>query len=186
MGILDQLRPDGPLTTYESSAHRPVVRPGHVECRTSLLNACQASKELYYLFIPYFYRNSLVKNRSELFHFFRMLARRPDRRPMVRSFAWVGILRGEPVNPGSSAALLHEEATMIAERWNSIKYEWPCDRLDHDIAELSKYAALGLDYTTFFRPLLAKPVPAGFIPQARLLFDLVRPAVLFQYLLSPK
>lgn len=149
MGILDQLRPDGPLTTYKSSAHRPVVRLSHVECRTSLLNACLASKELHGLVIPYLYRNSLIRDRRELFHFFRALARRPDRRPMVRSFAWVGILRGEPVNPGPSAALLHEEATIIAERWDSIKDEWPCDRLDHDIAELCKYAALVLDCVTF-------------------------------------
>ncbi|KAL2285381.1 hypothetical protein FJTKL_08300 [Diaporthe vaccinii] len=138
LGILDQLRPDGPLTTYESRARRPIGRPSHVECRTSLLNACLASKELYGLVIPCLYRNSLIRDRRELFHFFRTLARRPDRRPMVRSFAWVGILRGEAVKPGSSAALLHEEATMIAERWNSIKDEWPCDRLDHDIAELLK------------------------------------------------
>lgn len=145
IGILDQLRPDGPLTTYKSSARKPVVRAGHVECRTSFLDACLASKELYSLVIPYLYRNVLIRDRRELFDFFRTLARRSDRRLMVRTFAWAGILRGEPDHPGSNAALLHEEATMIAERWNSIKDVWPCDRQDHDIAKLSKYAALGLE-----------------------------------------
>lgn len=144
MGILDHLRPDGPLTRYESNANRPVVRLGHVEYRTILLNACVASKELHGLFIPWLYRGPLIRDRRELFHFFRTLARRPDRRSMVRSFAWVGILRGEPSHLGSSTTLLLEEAIITAERWDSIKDEWPCNRLDHDIAELSKYAALDL------------------------------------------
>lgn len=147
LSVLDELHPVGPLTAFESTAEKPMVSPGHLECRTSLLNICLASRAFHELAIPHLYRNPLVKDRWELFRFFCTLAKQADRRPMVRSFAWAGVMWEADTDAGSSIRRLEDEATMSAECWDSIKDEWPRDRVDLDIAKLSEYEAPDTDRT---------------------------------------
>lgn len=147
LSVLDEIRPVGPVTAYESAAEKPVVSSGHVECRTSLLNVCLASRAFHELAIPHFYRNPLVKDRRELFRFFCALAKQADRRPMVRSFAWAGVMWEADVDVGSSIRRLEDEAVISAECWDSIKDQWPRDPVDLEIAKLSEYDAPDTDRT---------------------------------------
>lgn len=142
LGVLEELRPVGPVTAYESCAEKPMVSPGHLDCRTSLLNVCLASRAFHELAIPYLYRHPLVNDRLGLYRFFCALARQADRRPMVWSFAWAGVLCEDEPDAISSLRHLEDEAVSSAEDWNSIKDEWPHDPFDLEIAKLSKYEAL--------------------------------------------
>lgn len=125
------------------------------------MNVCLASKELCGLAIPILYRNSLVKDRRELFYFFSALAQRPDRRLMVRSFSWVGGLWEDDVDPESKIALSHKEATAAADCWSSIKDKWPREGVDYEIAKISKSGALRL--YQYYILLLAGLAPSAFI-----------------------
>lgn len=154
MSILDQMRPVGSLTTYESTADKPVVRPSHIERRTSLLNVSLSCREFYGLAIPYLYRNPLIKDRRELFRFFSTLATRADRRQMIRSFAWVGVLWVGDIIPESSMSHLLEETSLAAECWSSIKSEWPREAIDHDIAIFCEYEFSSLGYVCFLASML--------------------------------
>lgn len=181
LGFLDEIRAVGSLTTSESTAERPVVRPGHLECRTSLLNVCLSSRALYGLAIPRIYRNSLVKDRRELLHFFRKLVKQADRRPMVRSFAWAGVLWEADADAGSSIHSLEDEATIAADFWNSIKDEWPRNRVDYDIAKVSEYEFPDTDCTCCSAP----EAPANWPhPQGQPLSQPIVPASSFQWLSS--
>lgn len=142
LGILDEICPVGPLTAPESTADKPAVSPGHLDCRSGLLNICSASKAFYELAIPHLYRNPLIKNRRELFRFFCALATRADRRFMVRSFAWAGVMWEAHADAASSARHLEEEAATLTEYWDLIKDAWPRDRVDLEIAKLSEYDTL--------------------------------------------
>lgn len=147
LGILDELRPIGPVTAYESSAEKPMVSPAHLECRTSLLNVCLASRAFYELGIPYLYRHPLVNDKLGLYRFFCALARQADRRPMVRSFAWAGVLWEDEPDAMSSIRHLEAEAVSSAEVWNSIKDKWPREPVDLEIAKISEYNHPEIEYT---------------------------------------
>jgi hypothetical protein len=53
---------------------------------------------------------------------------------------------------GSSIRHLEEEAAIFAECWDSIKDEWPRDRVDLEIAKLSEYDAHDTDRTCCSTP----------------------------------
>ncbi|KAK2598851.1 hypothetical protein N8I77_012234 [Diaporthe amygdali] len=167
LGVLDEIRPVGSLTTSESTAERPVVRPGHLECRASLLNVCLSSRAFYGLAIPHLYRNSLIKDRQELLHFFRTLVKQADRRPMVRSFAWAGVLREADADAGSSIHPLEDEATIATDCWNSIKDEWPRGRVDCDIAKF-----MGIDGSDTVKDWRLLGAVLAMCPRIRCLFML--------------
>lgn len=152
LSVLEELRPAGPVTAYESSAEKPMVSPGHLECRTSLLNICLASSALYELAIPCLYRHPLVTDKLGLYRFFCALAKQADRRPMVRSFAWAGVLWEDEPDAISSIRHLEDEAVSSAEVWNSIKDEWPREPVDFEIAKLSEYDAPDTNHTSCFAP----------------------------------
>lgn len=147
LGVLDELRPIGPVTAYESSAEKPMVSPAHLECRTSLLNVCLASRAFYELGIPNLYRHPLVNDKLGLYRFFCALARQADRRPMVRSFAWAGVLWEDEPDAMSSIRHLEAEAVSSAEVWNSIKDKWPREPVDLEIAKISEYNHPEIEYT---------------------------------------
>lgn len=141
LGVLDELRPVGTLTASESTAEKPIVSPGHLECRASLFNVCLASSAFYKLAVPHLYLNPLVKDRCELIRFFCTLAKHPDRRLMVRSFAWAGVMWEAFTDARSSMRHPADEAAIFAECWHSIKDKWPRGRVDLEIAKLSNYDA---------------------------------------------
>lgn len=172
LGVLDEIRPVGPLTAYVSAAEKPMVSSGHLECRTSLLNVCLASKAFYELAIPHLYRNPLIKDRWELFRFFCTLAKQVHRRPMVRSFAWAGVMWEADMDVGSSIRRLEDEALISVECWDSIKDEWPRDPLDLEIAKLSEYDAPDTDRTCCPTP---EVFSKGVYAQRHLLFKPIVP-----------
>lgn len=139
LGILDELCPAGPITVPESTADYPIINPGHLECRITLLNICLASRAFYELAIPYLYRDPLIKDRRELYRFFCTLAVQADRRPMVRSFAWAGVLWEAHIDAEASARHRGYDAAILAECWDLIKHEWPHSRVDLEIAKLSEF-----------------------------------------------
>lgn len=142
LGVLDEICSVGPLTTPESTADKPMVSPDYLNCRSGLLNICLASRTFYELAIPHLYRKPLIKNRRELFQFFCAIATRADRRFMVRSFAWAGVMWEAHTDAESSARHLEEEAATLAQCWHSIKNAWPRDCVDLEIAKLSEYENL--------------------------------------------
>lgn len=141
LGTLDGLYSIGPITAPKSTADHPIVNPGHLECRTSLLNVCLASRGFYELAVPHLYRDPLIEDRRELYCFFCILATQADRRPMVRSFAWAGVLWGAHIDAESSTRHQEDDVEILAECWHSIKDEWPRSRVDLEIAKLSEYKA---------------------------------------------
>lgn len=143
LDILDALRPHGCITPPESTADYPLVDPKHLESRTGLLNVCLASRALYDLAIPYLYRDALIKDRRELYRFFCTLAKRRDRRPMVRNFAWAGVIWEAHIDAAARRRHRQDNAAMLTECWDSIKDEWPLCRQDLKIARFSESNAPG-------------------------------------------
>lgn len=171
LGVLDELRPDGPVTAPESTADKPMISPGHLECRTSLFNVCLASSAFYKLAVPHLYLNPLVKDRWELIRFFCTLAKHPDRRLMVRSFAWAGVMWEDFTDAGLSIRHPADEAAIFAECWHLIKDTWPRGRVDLEIAKLSEYDAPNTDRTCCSIPV---GFPKGLYAQGH---PLVKPIV---------
>lgn len=125
----------------------PLVNPGRLDCRTSLLNVCLASRAFYGLAIPHLYRDPLVKDRRELYRFFCTLAKQATCRPMVRSFAWAGVIWEAYIDAESSIRHQEGDAAVLAECWHSIKNERPRSCVDLEIAKLSEYNAPEMNCT---------------------------------------
>lgn len=88
--IINELRPVGPLTSYDPMAARRDISSDYRKTRCNLANLCLVSKALNYAMAPHLYHTILLQSQMELALFFRALVLHPNNRFTVRSFAWAG------------------------------------------------------------------------------------------------
>ena len=135
--VLDRLRPTESVTSYDSTCTRPDVSRDFFQSRTSLTNVVLVSRLFYQLGTPYLYRTIILNSQREVLLLFRTIAKFPDRRPMVRSLAWVAVM--PDVTKRQSTMLRQSRADSIPEDcWDSIKNDWPRLPIDFRVAEISK------------------------------------------------
>lgn len=115
INILEQLRPLGSLTTYESSAARPKIQLDYIESRSAFTNLCRVSKSIRPYATRYLYHTILLKDQMELLYFFHTIANNRDLRLIIRSFAWAGVLSTDDANFESTTRRDKEIAFLASE-----------------------------------------------------------------------
>ena len=166
MDILEQLRPFGSLTTYESNAGKPEIRPDHSESRLAFANLCLVSKWIRPYAIRHLYHTVLLKDQKELLYFFRTIANNHDLRSTIRSFAWAGVLSTDDANLDSTRRQEKEMDCLAPECWASI--DWPSSPIDFDIARL-----MGIDGPETLQSWRVLGAVLAMIPSIRSLFVLL-------------
>ncbi|KAK1772811.1 hypothetical protein QBC33DRAFT_30463 [Phialemonium atrogriseum] len=166
MNILEQLRPFGSLTTYESNAGKPEIRPDHSESRLAFANLCLVSKWIRPYAIRHLYHTVLLKDQKELLYFFRTIANNHDLRSTIRSVAWAGVLSTDDANLDSTHRRDKEMDCLAPECWASI--DWPSSPIDFDIARL-----MGIDGPETLQSWRVLGAVLAMIPRVRSLFVLL-------------
>lgn len=135
--VIDQLRPTKPVTSYHSTSKKPDVSRDFFQSRACLSNVV-VSRLFYQLGTPYLYRTVLLSHQIEVLLFFRTISTCPDRRPMVRSLAWVTVLSTDDTNRQSTMLRQYEADSLAADCWDFIKESWPQAQIDFRVAKISK------------------------------------------------
>ncbi|KAI1418378.1 hypothetical protein F5Y13DRAFT_604 [Hypoxylon sp. FL1857] len=86
--IIECLLPRGSLTIESELRLNPTF---HIS-KTALSNVCLTSRMLHNIASRYLYQIVVLEDQRALFCFSRTLAARPDLRPLVQSFAWLGVI----------------------------------------------------------------------------------------------
>ncbi|KAG8156867.1 hypothetical protein KVR01_013280 [Diaporthe batatas] len=134
--VFQQLRPIEPVTSYNSTSKKPDVSRDFFQSRASLTNVVLVSRLFYELGTPYLYRTVLLSDQVEVLLFFRTISTCPDRRPLVRSLAWVTVLSTDDTNRQSTMIRQHEADSLVVDCWDLIKDSWPLAQIDFRVAKL--------------------------------------------------
>ncbi|KAK3360437.1 hypothetical protein B0T25DRAFT_130099 [Lasiosphaeria hispida] len=95
--IFDYFTPTGRVTAPKTALVVSDVKisSSHANARSTYASLCRASRLFHALAINHLYNTVHLRDRDELFRFFRTLLECPDRALMVHEFAWVGELAAQ-------------------------------------------------------------------------------------------
>lgn len=164
--ILEHLRPCGSLTTYESNAGEPEIRPDHIESRSAFANLCRTSKWIRPYATGYLYHTVLLRDQEELFCFFRSIVNNDELRPAIRSFSWAGILSTDDANLESTTRRNKAMASLASHCWASIN--WHSSPIELNIAQL-----MGIDGPDALQSWRVLGAVLAMLPRIRSLFVLL-------------